>query len=200
MIRGAYGRVLRGLARRAGLRVFRVLSRPLEAVSAPSPLAPRRLREDEVLALCADPQLDLREDAVRAAFARGDLCVAVPDGDTVAGYCWFAFSPLPHLDGVWVEFGSHAAWTYKSLVRPSHRGRGIAPGLYRFADAACRERGRTLSLICVEEHNAPSIAAALRAGFAPSGRAAWVRRSGAVRTWHSDAVTQQGVRFYVPRN
>jgi GNAT superfamily N-acetyltransferase len=198
VVQALYGRLMRGLSRRAGLRVFRFFSRPLDSTLRAAPLPVRSMREDELLALCGDPELDLRAEGVRAAFARGDVCVAVPDRETVAAYCWFAFAPLHHLDGVWVRFGPQAAWTYKSLVRSSHRGRGIASALYRFGDAACRERGRATSLICVEEHNTPSISAALRAGYSPGGRAAYVRRGTALHAWYSRALADNAVRFYCP--
>ena len=103
---------------------------------------------------------------MRAAYAKGDLCIAALEGHTIAGYCWVGFSPVHHLDGVWVETAPSVAWTYKSLVRPSHRGRGLAPMLYRFADALSRERGRTTSVVCIEDHNVPSARAALNAGYA----------------------------------
>ncbi len=96
-----------------------------------------------MLPLCRDPQFDLSEDKVSAAYARGDLCVAAFDAGSPVGYCWFAFAPVPHLDGVWVEFHADAVWTHKSLVLPSHRGRGVAPALYRFADAVCVEHHRS---------------------------------------------------------
>lgn len=198
MVRQAYARLMRALARRAGLRVFRFFSRPLDAPAVALPgLTLRLLGEAELLRACADPQLELREEGIRAAHARGDLCVGALDGETVAGYCWLAFSPVHHLDGVWVRFGTESVWTYKSLVRPSYRSRGIAPAVYRFADDLCRQRGRSSSILCVEDHNAPSSAAALRAGYTPSGRAAWLRR-GRFRAWYSRAVADRGVRFYCP--
>lgn len=150
------------------------------------------------MALSRDADLDLREDAVAAAAARGDLCLgAFADGGLV-GYCWFAFAPLPHLDGVWVRFGPDIAWVYKSFVRPSHRGRRIARSLYRYGDRACRERGRNSSLICVESHNLPSVRAALAAGYGNLGGAGYLRRIGAFVQWRSPAVRKRGVSFFVP--
>lgn len=196
-----YGRLARGLARRAGLRVFRMFSRPLESGlprALPEGVELRLLREREVLELGRDAQLDLRQESVAAAYARGDFCVGAFDAQTVAGYCWFAFAPLPHLDGAWVEFGRRVAWTYKSLVRPAHRGRGIAPALYRFADAACLERGRGSSVICVESHNRSSVRAALTAGYAPAGYAGYLLRGSRLVSWSSAAAKGQGVSFFLP--
>src|SRR5204863_9206706 len=92
----------------------------------------------------------------------------------LAGYCWFALSPAPHMDGAWLEFPEHVVYTYKSYVRPAFRGRGIAAALYGFADAHFLERGRTHAVLCVESHNGPSIAAARRCGFAQAGFAPYL--------------------------
>lgn len=191
---------MRALARRAGLRVFRFFSGSLDAPPVTLPgLTLRLLDEAELLRACADPELDLREEGIRAAHARGDLCVGALDGDTLAGYCWLAFSPVHHLEGVWVRFGPGSVWTYKSLVRPGHRGRGIAPALYRHAGPLCLERGRAHSLICVESHNGASIAAALRAGYAAAGRAAYVRHGRFFADWYSETlVSRYGLEFFVP--
>jgi len=106
-----------------GLRVFRMFGRPLERHPGGKPdgLDLRVLGLPELLPLCSDAELNLRPDAVSAACARGDLCVGAFDGGTLAGYCWFAFRALPHLDGVWVRFDPAVAWTYKSLVLPAGR-------------------------------------------------------------------------------
>lgn len=189
------------LARHAGFRLFRFFARPLEHKGPPASAGAsiRMLGEEELVALSAAPDLDLREENVKAAFQRGDLCFGAFDGDTLAGYCWLGFAPLAHLDGVSVAFAGDVAWTYKSLVRHSHRGRGIAPALYRCADRACLERSRKLSLICVESHNGPSISAALRAGYRSAGSAAYVRRGALFVDWYSPGLVQHyGVAFFVP--
>lgn len=195
-------KVMSRLVRHAGFRLFRFFARRLDPnaalISAPT-AGIRLLHEDDVAALCADQELDLRLDSVKAAFQRGDLCVGAFDGSTLAGYCWLAFAPLPHLDGVFVEFAGDVVWTYKSLVRHSHRGRGVAPALYRHADTTCLQRSRDRSLICVESHNVPSISAALRAGYHSAGRAAYVRRGSFFADWYSPGLVQRhGLSFFVP--
>src|SRR5918992_2478959 len=136
--------VLSSAARRLlGVRLFRMFGRPLGRLpgAKQNSLDLRVLCVPDLLPLCADAELNLRPDAVVAAYQRGDLCVAAFDGDRLAGYCWVAFRPLPHLDGVWVRFEPAVAWAYKSLVRPAYRGRGIAAALYRFLDPECLNRG-----------------------------------------------------------
>lgn len=189
------------LARHAGFRLLRLFSRTLGGpLHRPAPqIEFRALQEGEAAALCGEPDLDLRPDAVAMANARGDACIGAFDGSVLAGYCWLAFAPLHLLDGVWVAFAPDVVWTYKSLVRPSYRGRGIAPALYLHGDRLCRERGRHRSLVCVESHNGASIAAALRAGYATAGRAAFVRCGGFFADWYSEGlVSRYGLEFFVP--
>lgn len=193
-------RVTRRLSSLAGLRVFRLFARPLADAAhaaALNGLDIRLLSAAEVVALCGEADLDLRRESVDAACSRGDFCVAAYECSALAGYCWFAFAPLRHLDDVWVRFGSEGAWAYKSFVRASHRGRGIAARLYRFADSSCRERGRVLSIICVESHNAPSVTAALRAGYEYVGPAAYLRRGALFVARYSTAVRRHGVSFFI---
>jgi ribosomal protein S18 acetylase RimI-like enzyme len=194
-----YVRVMSRLDRHAGLRVFRVFGRRLRAWAgaAAQHIDCRLLPEREVLALCADPALDLVPSRVKAAYRRGDLCVGAFQEGELAGYCWFALSPAPHMDGAWLEFSDHVVYTYKSYVRQGFRGRGIAAALYGSADAHFVERGRTHAVICVETHNEPSLAAARRSGFAAAGYAAYLR-GGRMLAWCSGAAAGYGLRFFVP--
>jgi GNAT superfamily N-acetyltransferase len=191
-------RLMHALARHAGLRLFRLFSRKVEDGVWKAPAGLRLLDVHAVMALCGEAELDLAADRVASAFRRGDLCVAAFDGEQLSGYCWLAFAPLPHLDGAWVDFEPEAVWTYKSYVRPAHRGRRIAAALYRFADAECRARGRSRSIICVESHNGPSVTAARAAGYRGAGWAGYLRRPNGVQGWYSPQARALKVRFYDP--
>ena len=189
-------------ARRAGLRLFRFYARAVEAEQAdlaPDWLEVRALQKEAVLAHCLEDELNLRHELVTAAYARGDVCVVAFVAGSLAGYCWLSSAPLPHLDDVWVGFAPEVAWVYKSFVRPPHRGRGIAAALYGFTGREARERGRTLSVICVETHNTPSIAAALRAGYCCVGNAGYLRRGGLLVDWYSSWARSRGIAFNLPK-
>jgi ribosomal protein S18 acetylase RimI-like enzyme len=197
--RAAYARIMPRLARHAGLRVFRMFVRKLDADVRDRPagaLDYRYMSESDVLALCEDPSLELTGSKARAAYGRGDLCVGAFDSAHLVGYCWFAFSATPHMDGLWLDFPSELVYTYKSYVRPAFRGRSIAGAMYRFADPVCLERGRSHAVISVESHNWRSIAAAERGGFSAAGYAAYVDERS--RAWCSHAAAGYGLRLYVP--
>jgi ribosomal protein S18 acetylase RimI-like enzyme len=187
------------LARHAGLRVFRIFARKLEAGTHDrrGALDYGFMSEADVLPLCTDASLDLAASKVRAAFGRGDLCVAAFDRGALAGYCWVALSAAPHMDRAWLDFPPDVVYTYKSYVRPAFRGRGIAAALYRFADPVFIQRGRSEAIICVETHNRPGIAAAKRGGFSSTGYAAYVGGT-RLRTWCSANAARYRLRFYIP--
>ena len=166
--------------------------------SVPGGLQVRVLWERDLARLCHRTELDLTAEKVAAAHARGDLCAGAYDKGELVGYCWFAFAPAPHLDGVWVDFHPQGVWMYKSLVLPSHRGRGIAPALYRFTDALCVERGRSFSISCIESHNRASIAAIRHTGYEPAGYAGYLRRGTGVLPFTSLEAGKMAVRFFIP--
>ena len=93
-------------AKRGRLHVLRVFSRPLlaHARSAPPPgLDLRPLGLAELISHSRDPKLDLREAMIRESLQRGGLCLGALDGNTLAGYVWFAYGVAPHVDGIWVK-------------------------------------------------------------------------------------------------
>ena len=186
------------LARHGGLHVFRVFHRRID------PSAPWRFPEHYDLALlsradavaqCGDPALELSEASVRAAYERGGACIGAWRGAQLAGYVWFAFDTAPHLQGVWVEVPPHAIYRYKAFVRPEHRGKGLAPGLYRFADRVFADRGREVVVNCIATHNVLSIAASRRSGAQPLGYLGYWLRGERYVSFHSRAVRRFGLRF-----
>jgi GNAT superfamily N-acetyltransferase len=184
--------------RRGGLHVFRVFHRRLGAASAP-PQSPglecRRLSGGELLSLCADPALELREAMVRAALARGDACVGAFLEGRLAGYAWFAYDEAPHVNGVRVQVPARAIYRFKTFVRPACRGRGIAPFLYAAADAIVARPGRESVVNCIALQNRASIAASLKSGDAAFGYLAYWQARGCFFALHSRRVAALGLRF-----
>ena len=193
--------MLTRLARRLGVRVYCLLSRPLhDAPSAPPPgVALRLVPEEEMLARCADPDFGFPRQKAAAAYSRGELCVAAFAGNALAGHVWFASAPAPHTDGLWMAFDGRAVYTYRAFVGPRYRGLGIAPALYRFADRIFLERGRSAVLLCVERDNVASLRAAQRSGARPVGYCAYLRAGPLFLHWRTPGARRVDFRFVLPR-
>ena len=150
----------------------------------------------ELLAWCKDPELDLDEEKVTAALARGDLCIAVREQETPIGYVWFAFGAAPHVHGAWVRTDASARYLYKAFIRPSHRGRGIAAELYSRASQICPRRGRTLGVLTAYADNARGLKAARRAGWREVGYAGFMELPGGLLPFRTRGARDYGFAFY----
>lgn len=182
-----------------GLHLVRVLAMPLDhprSLKAEHPgLDYAVMARAEVLPWCKDPELELDEERVRAAYRRGDVCVGVSEQGRPVGYVWFAFGAAPHIGGVWVQVDAFARYFYKSFVRPSHRGRQIAPELYRRASDICPRRGRILDVLAIDVDNSRSLRASLAAGHLPVGYAGFAGGLGRVLTFRSAGARRCGFEF-----
>lgn len=193
-------RVLHLVRMRGGITVMRVYSRPLGRASRVSCLQPgvsiRILEADELVAWAGDAEMDLREAQIRAAYGRGGLCIgAVVDGKLVA-YTWLAFSPTPHINGVWVETGPTARYSYKSFVHPAYRGKRILQALHAFADGSDLRRGRNHAIDLVDLENFNSCAALERAGSRLAGFVGYLGCFGAFVAFRSRGARECGVRLF----
>jgi len=187
------------LARKGGVHLYRVFGRRLNG-AAPLPFPggyePVALSQAQALAACADPRLELSEPGVRAAYAAGGVCVGARHAESLIGYVWFALQAAPHVAGIWVKVPPSVVYRYKAFVVPEHRGKGIAPALYRYADALFDRLGREMVVNCIATHNFASTAASLRSGAETLGYVAYWQKNGRFFSFHSPAVRALGLRFY----
>ncbi|HEX2197970.1 MAG TPA: GNAT family N-acetyltransferase [Burkholderiales bacterium] len=187
------------LRRRLGVHFYYVLVHPLRArpplAAPPAGLACRVLEGSDLLDHCADPELDLREPAVRAALAAGDVCVGALEESRLAGYVWYSFAGAPHADGVRVQVGPRLRYAYKVHVRPACRGRGIARALLARGAELCPRRGRELGVCFVAPDNAPSLRAFAAAGWRRAGYAGYVKWRGRFRAFASAGTARAGAGF-----
>jgi ribosomal protein S18 acetylase RimI-like enzyme len=164
-------------------------------VARPTGLDYRVLEEQGLLAYCADPELDLRDAAVRAALAAGDICVGAFDEGRLAGYVWFSFRSAAHVDGVRVRVGPRVRYAYKVHVRPSCRGRGIGRSLLEQGALLCPRRGRDLGLSFVAPDNVASLRAFTAAGWRRAGYAGYLKWRGLFRAFASAGTARKGAGF-----
>ncbi len=194
------------IRRYLGITVARVTSRPIwtTPIGLPTPvdsdnISFRVIEKRDLLPYCADPELELCDPFVRAAFDRGDWCVAAFDGNALIGYHWLAFGPAPHIDGVWVACDARARYGYKQFVRPQYRGRRIAGRLSTHCDALCAQRGcnRAIAFINIENH--ASWRAQLHRGAHTVGYAGYFKWQGLFAGFRTPGARKLKFRFFVPR-
>lgn len=182
-----------------GFELCCVLVRPFGAarrsLQGSAGLDCRALAEPELLAWCEDGELELKPAQVRAALARGDLCLGAFDGAQLVGYSWLAFRPAPHVGGLWVHFHPEARYSYKKFVRPAYRNRKLSHALSAFADAPVFRRGRQFTLSFVNLANRASLRSTARAGSRTVGYAGFVRFGRRTLAWRSPGAARYGFRF-----
>jgi hypothetical protein len=158
----------------------------------------RQLAESEVLALAADPGLELQPQWVRAAFERGAVCLGAFKSGRLVGYSWLAYGDTPYAAGVWIELDAGLRYSFKSFVRPEYRGQRILQALHAFADRPELWRGRRASVSFVNADNFASLAALQRAGARTLGCATYARIFGALISFRSSGLRREGIRLCPP--
>ena len=185
------------LRRFLNLNLFRITSRPLrEQPYRPTGIRIRSAEEKEMLQYCGEPEMQLPEGHVRAAFARGDLCAVAFHGSRLVGYEWFANGRTPHIDSVWVDFDTSARYAYKQFVHPQYRGRRVAAGLSTCLDNWYRRSGCTRAISMIDLDNGASWRSEARTGARTAGYAAYVLWFGRCITAHTPGAREFKLRLY----
>jgi GNAT superfamily N-acetyltransferase len=146
-----------------------VVLRPGDLSVDPDPDAAQdaeaRLLGPEELRRFALTEPTLSRDFVERAVARGDRCVAIVDGVTLAAYTWCSARPTEAIDGLVLHFDPAYLYIYKAHTRPDYRGRrmngAILAAMLRMASAA----GKRGLIGYVETGNARSFRSIRRLGF-----------------------------------
>lgn len=184
------------LDRVAGLSLYWVTRRDLSRKAARPADAEARLATRESLApYLDDPSYGLSRDYVEAAFARGDVCVALFAEGRLAGYGWVAYRPVPHEGRVWVAFAPGHRFTTNSFTHPDFRGRHLR-GSQGALDELDRQHGATHSISAIHTHNFASLRADARNGAEIVGLAGYLELFGRVLPFRSPGAGKHGFRFH----
>ncbi len=68
----------------------------------------RQLTLDETLQASQNPALDLTSDFIRAAFARGDICLGAYENQNLVAYAWRSLNSAPVANGLWFRVEGHS--------------------------------------------------------------------------------------------
>ncbi len=158
----------------------------------------RPLEEAELLAFAADPRLELGEQWIREACARGSLCLGALAHGELLGYTWLAFGDTPYAEGLWVGLDDRLRYSYKSFVRPECRGERIIQALHALADSPELRRDRHFTVDFVDADNCASLAALERSGSSRIGFAVYARGFGGLFALRSPGLKRAGISLYEP--
>lgn len=183
------------IERRTGLGTFALFRAEMEseARSADADLTVRWLSVSEAVAAAADVELDLAPVWTRRAYSRGDRCLGAYLDGRLAGYLWTSRGHALRDERVAVRIAENAQYRFKAFVRVAHRGRGIAPALYRAANRLGAAAGMTHALLCVSPFNGPSLAAVRNSGARRVGFVVTWCFGGRVRAWRSPGAARNGL-------
>jgi hypothetical protein len=189
-----------------GLNVYGIYARALAPPAQPMPPAIDRFvhcmfeaGDVERLLACTDlAAMDLTEDFLRDAFAKGDVCDAVLCDGRLVSYTWMAFSTTHHVDGVWVEFAGKYRYAYKAYTDPAFRGQHAIRLFKAASDGYCISRGRTHTITFIALDNRSSIRYAMGVGNQRIGVAGYLKWGRFFVSFRTPAVRRESFRFFQP--
>ena len=143
----------------------------------------------------------------RAAFTRGDLCLAsflAGQPDTIVGYNFYTSAPTAVNDEVTFVFPDRYRYSYGAFTHPDHRGKGLSPARFEFFRQWRRARNDPKdNVYYIDVDNLPSMVS----GMATSTREILgyigyvrVRPSGPLRCFASPKARRTGVAFALTRS
>jgi hypothetical protein len=179
---------LRAANRATYVRSWRVLD--VSALRPPGATADPRLRhgfldEETLLGAQRDSDLDLPDEFVTEAFAKGDSCYGFLDGDRLINFGWFSTAPTILCDDRMVCVPSGYVYSYKDFTHPSHRGQRLHAIGKTMALRAYLGLGYRGMVCSVSSTNLASLRSLHRVGAKEVGRL-FVVRAGRLRITQVD--------------
>jgi hypothetical protein len=166
-----YYAALRALAQVAEFRILRGLwiERPDPAFLECEYYAAEFLSHDRLRAYARVPAIDISEQFLSHALARGDECYGICDGQTLASYGWYAKGRTPISSELDVVFGSGYVYMYKGFTDDNYRGQRLhAIGMTRALQHYLANGQRGI-VSYVESTNFDSLKSCFRMGYEAFG-------------------------------
>lgn len=162
-------------------------------------LAPNRevrvATASELIAASADPVNDLDPDWVKQAHSRGEICVAVFEGDKILSYVWRAFAPSPHEKGLWVHFDPRYVYSFKAFTPPAYRQQRLQHVVIYELDAWLLDRGYRHFISFIETHNYPSLTSGKKRNNRRVGYAGYLILFGRIIPFRTPGAKKHGFAF-----
>jgi hypothetical protein len=140
-------------------------------------------------------EYDMTPAFVEEAFARGDDCYTLRDGDRLVSFSWYSRRSTPISEGLAVRLDPSWIYSYKSFTHPDYRGQRLHGITLSLALRSYADRGWRGAIGFVRSNNFPSRRSLARAGWRPFGAIVLVRILGRARGWATPGCRAYGVRL-----
>lgn len=160
-------------------------------------IAYRVVQAEELVEASSDPALELNQDFVQAATARGDIAFGAFDGAIMVAYVWRSLGAAPHTPDLWVKVDRPYCYVYKSFTRPSYRGHHIGPAIQLFSDVEMSKRGYEYRAGFVSITNYASLAAGKHMGSGPIGYAGFIKCFRMLFPFRTRGAKNIGFEFFI---
>jgi hypothetical protein len=123
-------------------------------------LSPASIRE-----FAKDPDCDMTQEFVAEAVAKGDECLGILDGPTLAAYSWYSSKPTRTIpQELFIHIDSRYIYMYKGYTRERYRGQRLHAIGKTLALQMYMARGLRGMISLVEFRNSDSLRSAKRMG------------------------------------
>src|SRR5437867_1404232 len=137
---------------------------------SPERYTPLFLPAETIRNFARDPENGMPEDFLAEALSKGDECFGFLDGERLAAYGWYSFTPT-RIDpaDLLLRFGGDYVYMYKGFTHPRYRGQRLHAIGMTLALRHYLSRGFD-GLVCyIESNNFDSLKSAFRMGYTEFG-------------------------------
>jgi hypothetical protein len=142
------------------------------------------------------PEYEMTESFLRQAFAKGDECYGITDGDNLAAYGWYSNVPTSiDAPGLMLHFDPAYIYMYKGFTLVKYRGKRLHSFAMTGALDAYLSRGFRGFVSYVEWNNFGSLKSCYRMGYKDFGNVYLVKMFGRYRTFADRSCAPYGFRL-----
>lgn len=144
-----------------------------------------RLLEADAMSPYSGTENDLGEQFLEQARAKGDRCMALFDGGTLASYGWYSSQPTAISDDLRLRFNSSYVYMYKGFTNNTFRGQRLHAIGMTLALQEYFRRGFVGILSVVASNNLSSLKSCYRMGYRDFGQICVLKALGHYFLHHS---------------
>ncbi len=144
-----------------------------------------QLLEADAMSAYVGPENELEEEVLEQARAKGDRCMALFDGATLASYGWYSNQPTDIADDLRLRYKSSYVYMYKGFTNNRFRGQRLHAIGMTLALQEYLRRGFSGIVSVVASHNLSSLKSCYRMGYRDFGRIYVLKFYGRYFLFHS---------------